>query len=104
MVTKKTKTVLLCTCELKGCGKSWESQGEEIPERCRWCGRHTWNGKDLRRTHLLTANGKTQGISAWAKETGIAGSTIRARISNYGWTHEEALGFVQREIKRERIA
>ena len=103
MVKKKTKTTLECTCELPKCGKSWESQGEEIPERCRWCGRHTWNGVDLRRTHLITANGETQGISSWAKETGIKGPTIRARL-NYGWTEQEALGFAKHEIKRERIA
>lgn len=103
MVTKKIKTVLDCTCELKGCGKSWVSVGCDIPERCRWCGRHTWNGVDLRCTHMLTANGKTHGISSWAKETGIKGPTIRARI-NSGWTEEEAIGFVQRQIKRDIIA
>lgn len=97
MVTKKTKTVLLCTCELPGCKKSWESQGEEIPMRCRWCGCYTWNGKDLRRTHLITIMGTTRGISEWAEDTGIASSTIRARINNYGWTEEEALGFTKRE-------
>jgi hypothetical protein len=45
---------------------------------------------------MLTANDKTQGISSWAKETGIKGPTIRARL-NYGWTEEEALGFTKRE-------
>lgn len=95
MVTKKTKTVLLCTCELPGCGKSWESQGEYIPERCRWCGRHTWNGTDLRSKHLITAKGKTQRISQWSKETGLSPQTIRARL-NAGWTPDEAVGLVER--------
>jgi hypothetical protein len=91
MVEKKTKTILKCTCDLKGCGKSWESEGKEIPERCRWCGRRTWNGQD-RRSHRITAKGKTQRISEWAKETGIGKATIRARVVA-GWSPEQALGF-----------
>ena len=90
MVKKKTKTVLLCTCELKGCGKSWESQSEYIPERCRWCGRYTWNGADKRGTRTITALGKTQLVSAWAKDTGIDKSTIRMRL-RLGWTDEDAV-------------
>ena len=40
-----------CTCELPDCigqGKEWTSLGEEIPARCRWCKRRTWNGRDKR--------------------------------------------------------
>ena len=103
MVEKKTKTILKCTCELPGCRGSWESQGEDIPKRCRWCSSPRWNRTDLRYKHMLTANGKTMTIPQWADEIGVAESTIRARI-NYGWTHEEALGFAKHEIKRERIA
>ena len=90
MVKKKTKTTLECTCEIPGCRKSWESQGEEIPERCRWCGRRTWNGQDLRKKHLISAKGKSQRISEWAKETGISKQTIRARLK-FGWSPEEAV-------------
>ena len=104
MVTKKTKTVLLCTCELPGCKKSWESQGEEIPERCRWCGRRTWNGINLRKKHLITAQGKTQNISAWARETGLSPQTICARLKA-GRTEEDAVSIPakKKEKRKEKL-
>ncbi len=95
MVKKKTKTVLECTCQLPGCGKSWESQGRKVPERCRWCGHRTWNGTNKRNIHWMTVNGKTQSIYAWAKETGIGKSTIRMRLK-LGWSDAEAVGLADR--------
>ena len=89
-VEKIKKTVLLCTCELKGCRKSWQSQDEEIPDRCRWCGRRTWNGQN-KRLHLITAKGKTLPIFEWAEKTGLGRATILARL-NAGWSDEDAVG------------
>ncbi len=89
MIEKLNKTVYRCTCELSGCKKSWESN-DSCPERCRWCGRRTWNGPDKRKKHFITAKGKTQRISAWAKETGIGKATIAARL-RLGWSDSDAV-------------
>jgi hypothetical protein len=48
---------------------------------------------------LLTANGKTQRISDWSKETGIPAGTIDYRVSVLGWTHSEAVNTPAREPK-----
>ena len=82
-----------CICELKDCpgkGQPWISRDPMVPERCNWCGCRTWNGNDKRKNVLLTANGKTQRISEWVKETGISKQLIGHRIK-MGWTDEDAL-------------
>ena len=87
-VKKKTKTILECTCELPDCGKSWESKGDEIPDRCRWCLSRTWNGEGKT---VITFNGETKTIKDWAIHTGMSAPLIRARIIKFGWTPEDAL-------------
>lgn len=47
---------------------------------------------NTRINHFVTAFGKTQTISQWAEETGIAKDTIRRRLEIYGWQPERALG------------
>ena len=89
-VRKKTKTILLCTCELDDCGKSWESQGTVIPDRCRHCGRRTWNRESQYPQHMVTVRGVTKRIRTWALDTGISAPTISYRI-RAGWTPEEAV-------------
>ena len=89
MIEKIDKTVYRCTCELSGCKKSWTSD-DPNPERCRWCGRRTWNGQDKRRQHLITAHVKTQRVSAWAKDTGISKQVIQGRL-RLGWKPEDAV-------------
>jgi hypothetical protein len=95
-VEKVTQTKYRCICELSDCPgkkKPWLSGDALIPERCRWCGRRTWNGQDLRRKSLLTAKGRTQEVSVWAKETGLSRQTIRARIKA-GWNPEDAVSLL----------
>lgn len=90
---KITETRYRCRCELKdcpGCGKSWLSKDSEIPERCAFCGRRTWNGKDKRKNVTVTAFGRTQRISEWAKETGISKQLIGHRLK-VGWTDQNAV-------------
>jgi hypothetical protein len=102
VVKKKTKTTWECTCELPSCGKSWESQGEEIPKQCRWCFSRRWNGVDNSpKPRMITVNGKTKRLSEWATETGISKQTIRYRLTS-GWTPDEALGFTKHQVRRER--
>jgi hypothetical protein len=98
--TKITEVVYLCTCDLKDCvgidpktrkPKPWKSYGEMPPDRCRWCGRRTWDGRDLRPKRLITVKGKTKSIAQWARETGISGPTIRARLDLFGWSEADAV-------------
>ena len=61
MIEKITKIVYRCTCDLPDCGKknpagidehgkprSWDSKDDKIPDRCSWCKRRSWNGRDRR--------------------------------------------------------
>lgn len=93
MSTEKINTTRYrCKCELRDCsgkGQAWLSEDDRVPERCRWCGRRTWNG-ELKRAHLVTAFGKTQRISEWARETGISKALIRFRVLA-GWSSEAAV-------------
>ena len=95
MIEKIDKTVYRCTCELSDCGKSWTSYNA-CPGRCRWCGRRLWNGQDMSRKHLITAQGKTQNISSWAREIGLSPQTICARLKA-GWTEEDAVSVPARK-------
>jgi len=38
----------------------------------------------------ITFNGKSQGITAWARELGMKQATLSQRLLNYGWSVEEA--------------
>ena len=92
-VEKITQTKYRCKCELKDCkgkGMPWLSDNELIPERCRWCGRRTWNGTDLRKNSFISANGKTLRLSEWAKQSGLSAPLIRARLK-FGWTEKDAV-------------
>jgi hypothetical protein len=90
---KITLTRYECKCDLKDCagkGEPWISKDEGIPERCTWCGRRTWNGKDKRKNLLITVNGKTLRLSEWAKESGLSAQVIHHRLK-VGWTDEQAV-------------
>jgi hypothetical protein len=89
MIEKITKTIYRCTCELDGCGKSWESHNP-CPNQCRWCGSRKWNGQDKSIKHLVTANGKTLQVSEWSVISGLSRATITARL-RLGWTPEDAV-------------
>ena len=59
-------------------------------------GNCTWipiKNQYLNRTdsHFVTAFGKTQTISEWAKESGIKYDTIERRLNQYGWDAERAV-------------
>jgi hypothetical protein len=55
----------------------WATPSEQAhnTSKCRW----------------ITHNGRTMLAGDWAKETGIATSTIKSRIDDFGWTAEKAL-------------
>jgi hypothetical protein len=90
---KITLTHYECRCELSDCpghGKLWISRDPMIPERCAFCGRRTWNGRDKRKNVVIVAHGKTLRLSEWAKETGLSAQLIHARLKA-GWTEENSV-------------
>jgi hypothetical protein len=73
-------------------GHSIERIDNSMPyskENCRWA-TSVEQGRNKRNNRMLTFNGKTQCVSAWAEETGMSNKTILFRL-NSGWTIEDAL-------------
>lgn len=85
----------------KDTSKPWK------PSNAEWM----YKTKAVRRTskgRLLTFRGKTQNLTAWAKEIGIAPASLNARLKA-GWTKREALttprpAWVKRHQKKKSKA
>jgi hypothetical protein len=60
------------------------------PDNCRWATRKTQQ-RNRRNNVILTAFGKSQSVAAWAEEIGMPITTLYARVTAYGWTHEKAI-------------
>lgn len=60
-----------------------------FPENCRWVTQKE-QCRNTRKNHIVTYNGKTQCLSAWAEELGIKRSTLQRRL-RVGWSIEKAL-------------
>jgi len=65
------------------------SKGNYHKENCRWATMKE-QARNTKKNHFLTHNGKTQTISAWAEELGIAPELIANRVSR-GWPIQNAL-------------
>lgn len=66
-----------------------DNDGPYCKSNCKWA-RRKEQLNNTRRTHLLTAFGKTQSMAQWADEYGLNWYTLRTRI-NGGWSTEDAL-------------
>lgn len=60
------------------------------PDNCYW-GTNKQQQRNTRRNHLITHNGKTKCISAWAEEYKINYRTLLSRINKSCWSIENAL-------------
>lgn len=64
-----------------------DNDGNYCPENCRFVTRSE-NMRNCRSNRMLTYNGVTQPIVAWAEQTGVHHGTIRSRLRR-GWTPEQ---------------
>ena len=66
-----------------------DNDGPYSPENCVWASRLE-QARNMRSNRLLTYNGETMCLSAWAQRFGLQSDTIAARIAR-GWSIEKAL-------------
>jgi hypothetical protein len=59
------------------------------PDNCCWLPKRL-QGRNQRRSHMVTIGDRTQCVAAWAEEYGIKASTVFDRIY-FGWEPEEAI-------------
>lgn len=67
-----------------------DNNGNYEPQNCRWATR-TEQNRNSRHNRLMTRDGKTQSMSAWAEEFGISYNIFMQRLDKLGWPFEKAL-------------
>lgn len=59
------------------------------PDNFKWATRYE-QMQNTRQTRLISHNGQTKSVSAWAREYGIAPKTLSARLNVLGYSFEDA--------------
>jgi len=80
-----------------------DNNGDYCPENCRWA---TYRKQNLNKSQnrLVAFKGKTMPLAEWAERLGMNYSTLRARLSQYGWPVEKALTKPVRERRSDHEA
>ncbi len=61
-----------------------------VKENCIWATSIAKKGRKGKKD-IIRFNGKSQHLSAWAREIGVSPQTLRARLYKLGWAKEDAL-------------
>lgn len=67
-----------------------DNDGGYSPKNCRWADRRV-QGRNTRRSHLITIGGETKTLAEWSELSGIPYSTLMQRINKLKWSPEDAI-------------
>jgi hypothetical protein len=73
--------------------------GHYAPGNVHWV-TQTEQNNNKRNNHLITWNGRTQPIVAWARELNMKDKTLTNRLTNYGWSVERSFTEPVRHVTR----
>ena len=76
-----------------------DKNGHYCKDNCRWATK-TEQARNRRNNRLISFNGITKCLSAWAESTGICASAIRTRLQ-MGWSPERSLTTPVKSYKRQ---